>query len=192
MKPFTFNPQPNALAELFAKWLPMYVGQARMDDDEAEPFQDPLCELERAISDQPIATMQDFYLHHAAGSCFGTMSVDYSQDVYSAVYAAALAETKERDDLLALINEHIDDRKKFSELLDQYDDDTPEFAEKGGVEMSARGVELIDAIAAYPCKSFEAVMLKGRYLAARRAQGDLSYEEAFAFVESFLDVQEGA
>ncbi|WP_439618344.1 hypothetical protein [Shinella sp.] len=97
----------------------------------------------------------------------------------------------ERESLLVLIDEHIDNETKFAALLSEHEDDTPEFAAKGGHHLSTRGVELIHAIAAGPASSFAAIVLKGRYLAARRACGDLSYEEAFLFVESFHDETAG-
>lgn len=191
MKPFTFDPQPSVIADLFAKWIPLYVAQRPMDDDEAEPYQDPLCKLETAVADQSITSLQDFFLHHTTQTCLGSMAADYSVETINAVCAIALAEAQEREALLALINEHIDNETRFCATLDEHDDDSPEFAAKGGDDLSTRGIELIHAIAMHPATSFEAILLKGRYLAARRARGDLSYEVAFAFVESFLDRAEG-
>lgn len=192
MKPFTFDPQSSRLAALFAEWLPMYVGQARMDDDQAEPFQQPLCDLEKAINDHPITSLQDFFLHHAAKTCFGTMEADYSLEQMYAVHAAAMAELRERESLLALINEHIANEASFDEVLDHHQTGTPEFEDAGGDHLSMRGIELMLAIAAHPATSFETVILKGRYFAARRASGDLGHREAFAFADSFCDKAEGA
>lgn len=191
MKPFTFDPHPSLSSALFAAWVPMYVAQATMDDEEAEPLQDALCKLETAIHDQPMTTLQDFFVNHTTLTCFGSMAADYSQEQRDAIHAAAMAAMKECDEVLALIAQHIENEGKFCALLDEYDDDTPEYAAIGGEELSDRGLKLIKAIASYPAASFDAIMLKGRYLAARRAHGGLAYEDAFLFVESFLDKWEG-
>lgn len=191
MKPFTFTPQPSRLPALFAEWVPMYIGQARMDDDEAEPFQQPLCDLEKAIDDRPITTLQDFFVKHTVVTCFGSMAADYNLDDRDIIHAAAMAAAKERESLLALINEHIANEAKFEEVLDHHETGTPEFQQAGGDELSSRGINLMLAIAAHPATSFETVMLKGRYFASRHANGDLGRPEAFAFAASFSDNAEG-
>lgn len=97
----------------------------------------------------------------------------------------------ELDSLLKLINEHIATEAEFAALLSEHDDDSPAFKEKGGEALSTKGYDGYFEIIGHPATAVNTVLLKARYLAARQAVGDLSFEHAEAFVESFLDEQAG-
>lgn len=100
-------------------------------------------------------------------------------------YLTSARETKERESLLALIDEHKAVNQAFKDLLHLHDDDSPEFAAKGGPDLSSREVEILNAVVDYPTSSINNIILKGRYLAALQAAGDLGFEQAEAFVKTF-------
>ena len=187
MKPLTFNPQPNLLAGLFAKWAPLYVKQRPMGDEEAEPFQAELCDIEKQIGHQPIKSMQDFYRHHTTMTCLGSMAGDYTVETTNAVAAIAVAEADELQSLQDAIAEHIRVYDELNALLAVHDGDEPVFESKGGKALADRDNELLNAIARHPARSYEAIVLKGRYFAARQARGDLGFYHAEAFIASFAN-----
>lgn len=97
----------------------------------------------------------------------------------------------ELESLLALIKEHIATETEFAALLQLHDDDTPEFAANGGDALSTKGEEGYWEIAGHPATALNTILLKGRYLAARHAAGELSFTHAVAFVASFLEYPDG-
>lgn len=189
MKPFTFNPQPNLMAALFAKWAPLYVKQRPMDDEEAEPFQDELCDIEKQIGHLPINSMQDFYLHHTTMTCLGSMAGDYTVEVTNAVAAIAVAEEEERQSLQDAIAEHIRVYDDLNALLAKHDGDDPAFESAGGKALADRDNDLLYVIARHAARSHEAMVLKARYFAARQARGDLGFFHAEAFIASFANME---
>lgn len=93
----------------------------------------------------------------------------------------------EQGSLLKLINEHIAVEAEFGALLSEHDDDSAAFKEKGGEALSVKGYDGYFEIIGHPATALNTILLKARYLAARKAVGDLSFEHAEAFVASFLD-----
>jgi hypothetical protein len=89
------------------------------------------------------------------------------------------AQIIELETLLALIREH-------RATLDASEAITAEeFEEAGGGEIGQKEVALLMQVASFPALSAEAILLKGRYLAALHANHALGFEFAEAFVESF-------
>ncbi len=186
MKTVTFNPDLPPILGLYARWLPLYIGQSKMDDDEAEPFQAPLCELEKAIADQPITTMQEFYLQQTAQTCVGTMCSNFDNQQRDALFAVAMAEHAERESLLALIDQHqkvFNATQTFPEDTGRATDDDPGFA-----ALSNQEYDLLWEVIKHPTASISNIIVKGRYLAALRAVGGLGYENAEAFVDTFASI----
>ncbi|UIK05031.1 hypothetical protein [Neorhizobium galegae] len=181
MVEFKFNPAASPLADLYAQWVPLYLAQRTLDDEAAAPLQEPLLALEKAIEDQPITTMQDFHYHQTAMSCFGNLCPDYSGDRLKGIVDLALAEAKEREDLLAMIDQH----KAGYRACEDYPGETeePEFA-----ILSDRELELLDALVEHPLRSIGNIILRGRYLAALHEAGWLGYEQAQAFLETFASI----
>ncbi|WLR94858.1 hypothetical protein [Shinella zoogloeoides] len=94
----------------------------------------------------------------------------------------------ELESLTKLINEHIEIEARFSALLCKHDDDTVAFKNAGGDALSQKGNDGYFEIASHPATSINTILLKARYLAARKASGDLSFEQAVEFVASFIDL----
>ncbi|WP_320194994.1 hypothetical protein RMR10_012075 [Agrobacterium rosae] len=188
IQPYSFDPSAPALTAIFSEWAVTYIGQAKMDDDNAEPFQEPLAKLETAASALPFASMQDFFHQQTIQSCLGSMCSDLDADQRDAVYALAIAESDERKTLLAMIYEH-QTKLKATEALDAEDDgDMSEVWENARAELGQRENSLLMTIASYPAISIDNIVLKGRYLAALHANHALGYEFAEAFVESFAEL----
>lgn len=183
-KPIVFNPDTQPVETLFAKWVKLYIAQAKLDDDEAEPLQQPLSDLEKAIDAQPLVTMRDFSCHLMASSCFGDFGDTHGPERRKEIYAAALTEVDERESLLAAIEQHraIYDRcDRFSTDTGRETDDDPEFE-----VLSIQELELLKAVTAHPTVAISNIVLKGKYLAAVQAVGGLGFENAQAFVATFL------
>ncbi|CDN91362.1 hypothetical protein [Agrobacterium tumefaciens] len=178
LQPFVFDPEPSAINTLYAKWLPLYVAQATLDDQAAEPFQAQLIDLETAIDALPFTSMEEYHLQQAVQTCLGSMA---NLDGVQAAEARriATAEGEEREKLLALISEHRATLDASEALT------VEEFEQAGGDEIGQKEVALLMQVASFPAVSAEAILLKGRYLVALHANHALGFEFAEAFVESF-------
>ncbi len=188
IQPYSFDPATPALTAIFSEWAVTYVGQAKMGDDDAEPFQEPLVKLETAASALPFASMQDFFHQQTIQACLGSMCSDLDADQRDAVYALAIAEADERKTLLAMIDEH-QTKLKATEALDAEDDgDMSEAWENARTELGNAENAFLMKIATYPTRSIDTIVLKGRYLAALQANHALGFEFAEAFVESFAEM----
>lgn len=178
LQPFSFDPNTPTIAALYAKWLPLYVAQATLDDASAEPFQAQLIELETAIDALPFISMQEYHLQQAVQTCLGSMAnLDAAQ--VAEARRIAMAEGEERETLLALIKEHRATLDASEALT------VEEFERAGGNEIGQNEVALLMQVASFPAVSAEAILLKGRYLASLHANHSLGFEFAEAFVESF-------
>ena len=184
-----------SIMSLYAKWAALYIAQAKMDDDEAKPFQDPLSDLEKAIASKPISTMQDFYIQQTVETCFGSMPADYSVDRLNHVHWIAKAELVELESLLALIDLHRENYTAWNAISNLADSMHPDFDpyRKGEVQaLNDRDAELMERIILHPANSLEVIKAKGDYLASHQALGALGYEEAQAFVDTFAADEKGA
>jgi len=182
LRPLVFNPDVSPVEALFANWAKTYIAQAHLDDDEAEPFQQPLIDLEKAIDKQPLVTMQDFFCHQMTSSCFGDFGDTMTPERREQIYVVAMAEVNERESLLAAIELHkaaYDRCDRFTTVTGRITDDDDEF-----LALCSQEVSLIRAVVAHPTMAVSNIVLKGRYLAAVQAVGGLCFEHAQAFVAS--------
>ncbi len=179
----TFNPDVSPIDALFARWVKLYVTQANIeDDDEAEPYQQPLIDVEKEMEAQPLVTMQDFFCHQVTTSCFGDFGDTISQERRQQIFALAMTEVNERENLLALIEQHkvaFNAAQTFHKDTGRETDGDPEFD-----ALCEREFYLLNAVVAYPAAAISNIVLKGRYLAAVQAVGGLGYERAQLFVAS--------
>jgi hypothetical protein len=186
-KPIVFNPDAQPVETLFAKWVKLYIAQAKLDDDEAEPLQQPLSDLEKAIDAQPLVTIRDFSCHLMASSCFGDFGDTHGPERRKEIYAAAMTEVDERESLLAAIEQHraVYDRcERFSTDTGRVTDGDPEFE-----ALSAREFELLNVVVEHPTTGISNIVLKGRYLAAVQNVGGLGFEQAQAFIGTLMEAK---
>lgn len=182
LRPVVFNPDASPVETLFANWVKTYIAQVELDDEEAEPFQQPLIDLEKAIDKQPLVSMQDFFRHQITSSCFGDFGDTITPERRQQIYAVAMAEVNEREGLLAAIELHkaaYDRCDRFTTDTGRATDDDEEF-----LSLCDQEAALIKAVVAHPAVAISNIVLKGRYLAAVQAVGGLCFEHAQAFVAS--------
>jgi hypothetical protein len=177
-----FNPDASLIEALFAKWVKLYVTQAPLDDAEAESFEQPLIDLEKALEAETGETMQDFQLQLMAGTCFGDGSYTYKCE-RSDIFAVAMAEVNERESLLIAIEAHRDGYDVCETFSTDDASDTDE--NETFRLLCVREQELLAAVIKHPATAVSNMIQKGRYLAAVQAVGGLGFEDAEAFVASF-------
>lgn len=174
------------IAAIYSKWLPIYVGQAKLDDEKAEPSQKPLIELEKASDSEPALSMQDFFHQLAIRTCLGNMCSDFTDQQRDEIFAFAMAEAKEREGILSLIEQHMrifDATQSFAEEIGGTAAGNPEFD-----ALCDKELELLNALVNFPSSSIDNIVLKGRHLAALQKCGGLSHDLAEDFVRTFADV----
>lgn len=174
------------IAVLYAKWLPIYIGQAKLDDADAEPFQQPLIDVEKAAAQATPTSMQDFFRNQAIQTCLGTMCSEFTDQQRDELFAVAMAEANERESIISLIEQHariFNATQTFAEGVGGTAAGNPEFD-----ALCDKELELLNALVNFPSSSIENIVLKGRHLAALQKCGGLSHDLAEDFVRTFADV----